>query len=45
MLSDLCRGKTASSVDFQRVAILFKREIRWHLILFVSALAPAGFGM
>jgi hypothetical protein len=37
--------KTTIRADFQRVAISHKREIIWHLVLFVSALAPAGFGL
>jgi hypothetical protein len=37
--------KTTIGADFQRVAISHKREIIWHLVLFVSALAPAGFGL
>jgi hypothetical protein len=45
MLSDPCRGKTISRAGFQWVATLLKREIRWHPILFVSALAPAGFDL
>jgi hypothetical protein len=42
MLSDPCRGETTRRVGFQWVVTLLKREIRWHPILFVSALAPAG---
>jgi hypothetical protein len=45
MLSDPCRGKTANRAGFQWVAILLKREIRWHPILFASALTPAGYDL
>jgi hypothetical protein len=30
---------------FQWVATLLKRKIRWHPILFASALAPAGYDL
>jgi hypothetical protein len=30
---------------FQWVATLLKREIRWHPILFVNVLAPAGYDL
>jgi hypothetical protein len=45
MLSDPCRGKTTNRASLQWVATLLKKEIRWHSILLVSTLAPAGFDL
>jgi hypothetical protein len=43
MLSDPCRRKITNKVGLQWVATLLKRKIRWHPILFASALAPADY--